>query len=335
MRAKNLLIPVTMVLAGGCASGGGGSGGSGPASDANRPPPAPAEPSPCGTINGRPVQCVPNQRTRIDEAMRQSEEEIRKLPVSFFEAYYGYTPYWAQPTSSLSSPSKQEPATSHVRMDLSYEPNVLGTITRTELLSDEYSRRIGLPIAGDIAPAPGDPKAVNPFTQRPGNAGVDSAGLGFEYHSFGVWNEHVGFRGGIMAWSHGRTTPASAVPTSGNARFTGQVVGLYVSPAGTGSSARADLNVDANFSTRTLGFTSANTTVQGVANPHLNLSGTLSYAQGQNNFAGTLGNASGTLAGTSKGQFYGPKAEELGGAFRVGAGRGPETFAGAYGAKRQ
>lgn len=48
-----------MVLAGGCASGGGGSGGSGPASDANRPPPAPTEPSPCGTVNGYPVQCVP------------------------------------------------------------------------------------------------------------------------------------------------------------------------------------------------------------------------------------------------------------------------------------
>lgn len=322
-----------MVLAGGCASGGGGSGGSGPASGANRPPPAPAQPSPCGTMYGRPVRCVPNQRTLIDEAMADSEAEMRQLPQSFWESYYGYTPYWFTQSSSSSMASKSQPATGYVRMDLSYEPNASATISRTELLSDEYSKRMGLPIEWDAAPAPGDPKAVNPFTKRPGNAGVDSSGSGMQYHSFGVWNEHVGFRGGIMAWSHGEITPASAVPKSGQARFTGQVVGLYVSPAGTGSSARADLTVDANFSSRTLGFASTNTTLQGAASPQLNLSGTLSYAPGQNNFAGTLRNASGTLTGGAKGQFYGPKAQELGGAFVV-SGNGSETFAGAYGAKR-
>jgi len=264
--------------------------------------------------------------------MKESEASIRRMPVSTFEAFYGYTPYWA--TSSVSSAPNPEPATGYVRMDLSYEPNAFATIGRTEFLSDEYSKRMGPPIEWNPAPMPGDPNAVNPFTRQPGNAGVDYRGLDFQYQSFGVWNEHVGSRSGIMAWSHGQITPASAVPTSGSARFTGQLVGLYVSPTGAGSAARADLTVDANFSTRSLGFASTSTAVQGTANPHLNLSGTLTYSPGQNSFAGTLSNASGTLAGASKGQFYGPQAQELGGAFMVGAGRGPETFAGAYGAKR-
>jgi hypothetical protein len=278
---------------------------------------------------GRPVQCVPNQRTIIDEAMQESEKWLRRMPVEMFKGLYGYEPYWAASASSLSA-SRLAPATSYVRMDLSYEPNASATIGRIEFLPDDFSAPLGVP----AAPALGDPKAVNPFTKRPGNTGVDSTGLGFEYQSFGVWNDHLGLRAGITAWSHGQTTPASAVPSSGNARFTGQVVGLYVSPAGAGSTARADLTVDANFSTRSLGFASTNSVAAGASSPHLNLTGTLTYAPGQNSFAGTLSNASGTLTGTSKGQFYGPKAEELGGAFRVRAANGPETFAGAYGAKR-
>ena len=329
MKAKKLLLPVLLASAGGCASGGGESGGSSTSSDSRPPARAEAEPSPCGTMYGRPVQCVPNQRTIIDDAMRESEQWIRQMPVEMFKALYGYEPYWAKSALSLSS-AGPAPATSHVRMDLSYEPNASATIGRIEFLPDGFSVPLGAP----VAPALGDPKAVNPFTRRPGNAGTDSTGLGFEYQSFGVWNDHVGIRAGITAWSHGQATPASAVPASGNARFTGQVVGLYVSPAGAGSSARADLTVDANFSTRSLGFASTNTVAAGASKPHLDLSGTLTYAPGQNSFAGTLSNASGTLTGASKGQFYGPKAEELGGAFRVRAGSGPETFAGAYGAKR-
>ena len=272
MNANRLLIPALLVWAGGCASGGGGSGESRPASDANRPPPATqAQQSPCGTINGQPVPCVPTQRKAIDDAMAEFEREIRQLPQSFWETYYGYTPYWFN--ESLSASAAAKPASSF-----------------------EQAR--------------------------------------YEYHSFGVWNEQVGASGRILAGSHGQATPASAVPSSGSAKFTGQVLGVYVSPAGTGSSARADLSVDANFTTRTLGFSSSNTTVQGVGNPHLNLSGTLTYVQGQSQFAGSVSNATGTLVGTSKGQFYGPQAQELGGAFSVKSSTTSEMLTGAYGAKR-
>jgi hypothetical protein len=61
------------VLAG-CA-GGGGSGGSGPGSAAqSQPPRAQSEPSPCGTLNGRSVQCVPTQRAAIDAAMSAASQ---------------------------------------------------------------------------------------------------------------------------------------------------------------------------------------------------------------------------------------------------------------------
>jgi len=45
-------------------------------------------------------------------------------------------------------------------------------------------------------------------------------------------------------------------------------------------------------------------------------------------------NTGGTLSGSTQGQFYGPNAQELGGAFILTSGQGVETFAGAYGAKR-
>jgi len=60
----------------------------------------------------------------------------------------------------------------------------------------------------------------------------------------------------------------------------------------------------------------------------------LSYTAGTNSFAGDVTNG-GSLSGTSTGRFYGPSAEELGGVFILQAGSGiPETYGGAYGAKK-
>jgi hypothetical protein len=64
------------------------------------------------------------------------------------------------------------------------------------------------------------------------------------------------------------------------------------------------------------------------------LNGTLTYQPGANSFQGKLTNAAGTMTGSSRGQFYGPAAQELGGVFSVKASSGTETFTGAYGAKR-
>jgi len=162
---------------------------------------------------------------------------------------------------------------------------------------------------------------------------------GWNYQSFGAWNvtdpSWVNFGG----TSFGAATPASAVPTSGTSTFTGKLGGLYVSPTGQGSIAAADLTVNANFSTRSLGFaTSGTTTTRDLATataaPNLNLSGTLTYSPSANSFTGTLVNAGGTMSGSTTGRYYGPAAQELGGVFTVKSPTSVETFAGAYGAKR-
>jgi len=134
-------------------------------------------------------------------------------------------------------------------------------------------------------------------------------------------------------------TPVSAVPTSGTATFSGKLSGLYISPAGQGSIAAAELSVNANFSTRSLSFASSGTTitrdlVTASAAPNLNLGGTLIYSPASNTFTGTLTNAGGTMSGSSTGRYYGPAAQELGGVFTVKSATSVETFAGAYGGKR-
>ena len=189
---------------------------------------------------------------------------------------------------------------------------------------------------------------VATYTQSPFTSAANSIAIvanpyvaGWDYQSFGVWNTQApgGDGGTIGAHSFGAATPASAVPLSGSATFAGKLGGLYISPAGEGSTAAADVTVNADFSARSLGFASSNTvTMRNLATampaPNLNLSGTLNYASGSNTFSGTLTSAGGTMSGTSNGQFYGPKAEELGGVFAVKSPTTVETFTGAYGAKR-
>jgi len=163
--------------------------------------------------------------------------------------------------------------------------------------------------------------------------------LGWDYQSFDAWDDQ-GFDSGLMdAQTFGAATPASAVPLSGSAEFTGKLGGLYVSAAGDGSLAAADLTVNADFSARSLSLTSSGTIITrdftaATTAPNLDLRGTLTYAPGRNAFSGTLTNAGGTMSGPSQGQFYGPAAEELGGVFVVKSASTVETFTGAYGAKR-
>ena len=162
----------------------------------------------------------------------------------------------------------------------------------------------------------------------------------WNYQSFGVWNHHTAtFNPTITLLSFGAATPGWAVPTGGSATFAGKLAGLYVSPTGEGSIATADFSINANFSTRSLSLASSGTTLTRELSaltpvPNLNLSGTLTYSPGSGTFNGTLANAGGTMSGSSKGQFYGPAAQELGGVFTVKSSTGVETLAGAYGAKR-
>ena len=167
----------------------------------------------------------------------------------------------------------------------------------------------------------------------------DPKHLGWSYQSFGIWNDQQRDSGSLGASSFGAATIGSAIPASGTATFTGKLAGFYVSPAAEGSIATADLTVNANFSARSLSFASSGTTLTrdlsaATSAPHLNVNGTLMYSAGSNSFSGTLTNAGGTMIGMSKGRFYGPSAQELGGVFTVKSPSTVETLTGAYGAKR-
>lgn len=164
--------------------------------------------------------------------------------------------------------------------------------------------------------------------------------LGWNYQSFGAWNEQQPGGGAVFAAaSFGQASPGSAVPTTGNATFVGKAAGFYVSPTGEAALAVSELAVKADFSARSLGLATSGTTVSSDlrtprAAPHLDVSGTLTYAAGASRFTGTLRNAGGTMSGATSGQFYGPAAQELGGAFSLKSGSTRESYTGAYGGKR-
>lgn len=180
-------------------------------------------------------------------------------------------------------------------------------------------------------------------TTVPGGSGVelraDPYAQGWNYQSFGIWDRHVSGGGTIGATSFGAVTPASAVPSSGAATFTGRLGGLYISPTGQASVASAQVSVKADFSSRSLSLASSGTTITrdhgiGTAAPQLNLGGTLTYSPSTNAFGGALTSAGGTMSGSSSGRYYGPAAQELGGVFTVKSATTVETLTGAYGAKR-
>ena len=167
--------------------------------------------------------------------------------------------------------------------------------------------------------------------------------LNWDYQTFGVWVTGVDTdRGTVGAMSVGAPTTGSAIPLFGDATFTGITSGLYVDATGTTSYFTASpLIMEADFFNRELILTTTDTlktnteTNVTTAASILDMEGKLSYDRGVNFFTGPVEttDVANTLAGTSTGKFYGPKAEELGGVFEL-TGEGLESYLGGYGAKQ-
>ncbi len=161
---------------------------------------------------------------------------------------------------------------------------------------------------------------------------------GFEYQSFGIWATGAGTGTGTVGEiSAGAQTSPSAIPISGSATYLGITGGRYLDTAGNDYFTSSNLSATANFATRSLSFATTNTartadllTTQSA--PSLNMTGTLSYSSGSNEFSGAVTTVGG-LVGTAAGRFYGPSAQEIGGTFRL-QGSGVEGYVGAFGAKR-
>lgn len=180
-----------------------------------------------------------------------------------------------------------------------------------------------------------------------------AASTAWNYQSFGVWSVA---NGSVSAMSYGAPTAFSALPTSLNATYTGELIGRYSAVPGDVMNAlplasamefglRADVtaNVTISGGTRQIDFSSTNSRLESGVFPEFNdnrfniPNSTLTISGGANSFTGPITSGSGdnavTLTGTADGRFYGPTAQELGGAF-VLEGAGGRAVVGGFGAKR-
>jgi hypothetical protein len=169
---------------------------------------------------------------------------------------------------------------------------------------------------------------------------ADSTSLGWNYQTFGVWSQETSassFQFGAI--SAGAATPGGSIPTVGNPTFTGIAAGSYVDATGARFGTSANMSAVVDFGAHSIAFSTTNTVTMpfGVTGtttgaPNLNLSGTLTYTAGTNQFAGGVATPGNTLTGTANGRFFGPAAEEIGGLYS--AAGGGATMTGAFGGKR-
>jgi hypothetical protein len=169
---------------------------------------------------------------------------------------------------------------------------------------------------------------------------VDPTFAGWNYQSFGVWTKELSSTSGVFgAISAGSPTPGSAVPLTGSTNFAGRAAGLFVDTAGGLFATASPINLAVDFGMRRVSYSTvetrlvnANTGAQSM-DPGLNISGTMSYAQGFSAFNGTLQTSNGQLTGEGRGTFYGPAAEEIGGTYAL-QGPGVSRMLGAFGGKK-
>lgn len=161
------------------------------------------------------------------------------------------------------------------------------------------------------------------------------------YNTFGVWR--IGFTTGAGttgASSEVYKTEGAAMPTVGNATFTGQLVGVYIDAGGSGSFVESLVSIDANFADRTLDFQTSSTnllsTNTGLRTPstQLDLMGMFAYDPGENAFSGVVEAPVAGLTGTGVGALFTDlMPKRLGGTFNTKGG-GVEFFNGSFGAGR-
>jgi hypothetical protein len=170
------------------------------------------------------------------------------------------------------------------------------------------------------------------------------------FSSFGVWAN--AFQGGphdgvfaVGVFAHGSQTPASAVPKSGSATYTGDAAGFASIPKpanDTHTNNTLNMAFDANaaigINFGTGGVTSSITNIHAVSMDGIATTATLSNLNGTGNMlAGTAGystnlSSSTGQTGTLNGMLTGPTAQETVGTFSA-SGNGVNMI-GAYGAKR-
>lgn len=310
MPSKSLKSTLLVCFAAAMAGCGGGGGGGTP------PPPAPesAPPPPVPFTSFQAIQ--PNQTVAMTGGISQTASGTVDTSGTITSATLG-------PVDTTNSSA-----------NLTYDPLIVlsGVSIATPLSSVSFG-------------APGDfvtcMSGVCELSSSTADALVfDGRAVGWNYQTFGLWatapTATTWLTGAI---SVGSPTPASAVPTTGSATFTGLAAGLYTDPVGALFATSANMTANVDFSARSVGFGTSSTMVtdtNGMQSPNSNidLSGTLTYAAGTNQFTGSVQTSDKTLNGSATGQFYGPNAEEIGGVYGLTAGTGVSSMLGGFGGKR-
>jgi len=160
-----------------------------------------------------------------------------------------------------------------------------------------------------------------------------------DYNTYGFWKEDIfnqsNYNTSVFFFTVGSKTDASAIPVNGEANYSGEAIGLYLSQSGSVFHTLAEANLKANFSSQTIVFSLLNTLIfdygsvfeNGQSNALLDINGmTLSY-ENENFISGS--SCVGTLCGQVEAFFYGPSANEIGGLFNFNAFHG--SYLGSFG----
>jgi hypothetical protein len=177
----------------------------------------------------------------------------------------------------------------------------------------------------------------------------DGPVIGLSYVALGNWQQNsiqpsnTGNPQNYTLFAFGYETPASAMPTSGTATFSGTVQGSEFAPVGTqivsvGLFGNAALSVDFASGKIAGSFTQMNATPYWpptapgylATTPWNDVSVSANIAAGTNKFSGTTAatsnpqsaySLSASAKGSVVGAFYGPNAQELGAIWTLGDGR--------------
>ncbi len=168
-----------------------------------------------------------------------------------------------------------------------------------------------------------------------------SSGVNWNYQTFGMWETGRGTGSGTAGGiSVGAATAGSSIPTSGIATYTGFFGGARSDGIGNDYLTQGTVSVGADFANRSLSYSTAaskyispiTSTPTWISGNSFDMSGTLTYSDGNNLFTGNVSDGNGAT-GTATGKFYGPNAEELGGVYYL-TGNSLYMHAGAFGAKK-
>jgi len=323
-------------MLGACGHGGGGGGGGSGTPTEIPPAPAPNQiPAPAQTSQRQSTP--PDNTPRTDVPFTQFSMVLPNTNVNM--AGTGTSVSGTQTSKGTVTTIDLEVISGAANLALGFDGQ--RTLSALTLFSPETGKVSFDRAAGHRISCPGNAFCTASNHATASAVVADAFANGWNYQTFGAWATATGPTSVTLStMSAGNVTPGSAVPTTGLVNFGGVAAGYFIDQAGTQFNTQARLFAQVDFQNRSIGFHTSDTEMAKLNtssfsdNGSLNLSGTLSWAPGQNAFGGPLKSGKADLNGGALGRFYGPKAEEMGGTYNL-TGAGVSRMVGGFGGKQQ